>query len=300
MLPPILVINLDRDVKRLESIRQRLREHEDEDEDEQIHIIRVPGVYGKTLSRSERASQTTPFCDSFCTPTMIGCFLSHRRCWQIIVERGWECAIVLEDDARPVPGFRSVVERAMEEVPGDYHVLLLGCMMCRPIPDKPVLGLSDLFNAFGSRRSRWISPHIRVPGFWAGTHGMIVSQAGARWCLERWPRAEYHIDVMMRGERELKVYSTAFPIVNQKTWVGKSDSDSQSDSNDGGDEVSHNTGRGDWIVRATDRVSLGDGLSLGFALGMPVVSVLSFPILVWHLIVIGLVLLYILVWSGTR
>jgi len=28
----------------------------------------------------------------------IGCFASHRKCWQIIVNRGWDFALVVEDD----------------------------------------------------------------------------------------------------------------------------------------------------------------------------------------------------------
>lgn len=28
----------------------------------------------------------------------VGCFLSHRACWQLIVDEGWDCALIAEDD----------------------------------------------------------------------------------------------------------------------------------------------------------------------------------------------------------
>ncbi|MEP0154135.1 MAG: glycosyltransferase family 25 protein [Pseudophaeobacter sp.] len=32
------------------------------------------------------------------SPGEIGCFLSHRRCWQRIVDAGWDYALIVEDD----------------------------------------------------------------------------------------------------------------------------------------------------------------------------------------------------------
>ncbi len=33
----------------------------------------------------------------------IGCFLSHRKCWQHIVDEGWDAALVVEDDLEIAP-----------------------------------------------------------------------------------------------------------------------------------------------------------------------------------------------------
>lgn len=32
------------------------------------------------------------------SPGEVGCFLSHRRCWQHIVDAGWDYALIVEDD----------------------------------------------------------------------------------------------------------------------------------------------------------------------------------------------------------
>lgn len=64
---------------------------------------RVPGVEGKRLPPEQLAAlnpHPAPHGEWFrpLTPGEIGCFLSHLRCWQLIEERGLDCAIVLEDD----------------------------------------------------------------------------------------------------------------------------------------------------------------------------------------------------------
>ncbi len=37
------------------------------------------------------------------TPAEIGVFQSHRRCWQMIVDNGWDMALIVEDDLRVDP-----------------------------------------------------------------------------------------------------------------------------------------------------------------------------------------------------
>jgi len=51
----------------------------------------------------------------------IATFLSHRKCWQRIVDEGLEAALVIEDDAEIVPTeFLAAIEIAMQKVePGD-------------------------------------------------------------------------------------------------------------------------------------------------------------------------------------
>lgn len=64
---------------------------------------RVPGVEGKRLPPEQLAAlnpHPAPHGEWFrpLTPGEIGCFLSHLRCWQLIEERGLDCALILEDD----------------------------------------------------------------------------------------------------------------------------------------------------------------------------------------------------------
>lgn len=51
----------------------------------------------------------------------IGCFLSHRRAWQIIIERGLDAGLIVEDDVEIDAEFPGVLARATKAIrPGDY------------------------------------------------------------------------------------------------------------------------------------------------------------------------------------
>lgn len=82
------LINLDRSADRLQTMSKRFA-------DIDISFIRIAGVDGKLLAQEE--------IDRFAgsdemTPGTIGCLLSHRKCWQAIVEGDEAFAAVFEDD----------------------------------------------------------------------------------------------------------------------------------------------------------------------------------------------------------
>ncbi len=92
----VLLINLDRSADRLARCAPIL-------DGLGVSWERVPGIEGKQLDAAHLASlnpHPAPHGEWFrpLTPGEIGCFLSHLRCWQLIEERGLDCALVLEDD----------------------------------------------------------------------------------------------------------------------------------------------------------------------------------------------------------
>lgn len=92
----VFLINLDRSADRLARCAPIL-------DGLGLSWERVPGVEGKALDAARLAAlnpNPTPHGEWFrpLTPGEIGCFLSHLRCWQLIEERGLDCALVLEDD----------------------------------------------------------------------------------------------------------------------------------------------------------------------------------------------------------
>lgn len=52
----------------------------------------------------------------------IGCFLSHRKAWQRIVDEGLSCALVIEDDAVILPGFAGALGLARSVCGTDGYV----------------------------------------------------------------------------------------------------------------------------------------------------------------------------------
>ena len=177
--------------QRLETMKSRLTEAGFDS------FEHVPGINIKSMDVSEVQAKTTGFCRMFCTPAMMGCMLSHIECWKRIVDQDLQNALVLEDDAVLVPNFQEKLKKALDSVPSDYHVLLLGCFMCDPFV-QTLLGASP--NP---------SEDVREIKSFGGAHAMVVSNGGARYLLDRTAKkASYHVDIQMSVLRGLRVYAT--------------------------------------------------------------------------------------------
>ena len=93
---PIFVINLDGSTERLSKVEQELQKIG-------VSFERVSAVDGRIMTESERLQHYSPELNASnyykaLTPGEIGCYLSHRKVWQLIVERALPAAIILEDD----------------------------------------------------------------------------------------------------------------------------------------------------------------------------------------------------------
>lgn len=93
-----LVINLDRSPDRWESISAEFQRMS-------ITPERISGVDGKELSDEFIASNTPPLNSSLksefpreLTKGEIGCFLSHKKAWERLIESGERWACIVEDD----------------------------------------------------------------------------------------------------------------------------------------------------------------------------------------------------------
>lgn len=59
-------------------------------------------------------------------PGLLGCTKNHIKVWAKVLQLGGDWAVVLEDDAVPVPDFRANLERALQDPPADVIGLYLG------------------------------------------------------------------------------------------------------------------------------------------------------------------------------
>ena len=157
-----------------------------------LTVERVPAVQGEAAG-----GPVTPWCSSFCTPSMVGCFLSHRRCWAM-AQAADGPTLVLEDDARFPAGGTTLgtLTAAMAELPPDWDLLFLGCFTCagRHLMDLPVA------MAHGRRlRDVSYSQHLSIPSMVLGTHAYVVSPGGAQRLLALLDSASNHVDIAMTG-----------------------------------------------------------------------------------------------------
>ena len=96
MQPPIFVINLDTSPERFSNTQAQF-------EQINVNVTRLQGVLGKALSESEINEVYSPQLnfaksDRALSKGEIGCYASHRKAWQQIVDMEVPFGIVAEDD----------------------------------------------------------------------------------------------------------------------------------------------------------------------------------------------------------
>ena len=192
MVDEVYVINLDRAKERMAGVDAQCRRAG-------IDYTRIPAVDGRNLSPTDLKRAATPLCKTLCTPAMIGCALSHMRCWRKMVRDGRERVLIMEDDAKLVDDFVPRLQTALADVPVDFDVLLCGCFyLCNKNRRYPIG--HELLKVFtpGKRRNdtrTWGT--VFVPEFFAGSHCYVVSNKGARKLLTAIPRVSFHVDLLM-------------------------------------------------------------------------------------------------------
>ena len=191
----VMVLNMDRSEDRMRAMDAELS-------GKGILYERLPAIDGRQLTNEQVRQWSTKLCSYLCTPSMIGCFLTHMRAWAHVVDRNIQNAIVLEDDVKIVDGYENTFLSACAALPVDYDFMYLGCFTChRSHPLDKVLRLLS-----GTRRRRERvykdgvpSPHLVRPDQTLGTHSYMVSLKGARAALKALPRASFHVDWALSG-----------------------------------------------------------------------------------------------------
>ena len=199
----ILCINLDRRPDRWEKVQKDFSSVG-------MQLTRIPAVYGKSYSRKELKRFTSKGCAYFCPKSAIGCAMSHRRAWQTIVDKNLESALILEDDAYPLPRFEEKLKNVWSQVPKDWDIVYLGGRM-RDFP--------SLLKGSGLKFSEYISKNVMIPGFPFTAHAYAVSNKGAKKILEKTNPVRYHIDfhlaMIYQKNRDINVYTLKPELIRQ-------------------------------------------------------------------------------------
>jgi glycosyl transferase, family 25 len=121
----------------------------------------------------------------------VACALSHRAIYDVIIERGYERVLILEDDVRLLPDGPPMFEMAAPQLPADWDLLLLCTYRdeeTRLLYLKMAL-VYPILNALNIRRydldkvrnqySRSFSTNLRIAGQHWGSWSYAVSRKGA-------------------------------------------------------------------------------------------------------------------------
>ncbi|MFC3096000.1 glycosyltransferase family 25 protein [Alteromonas sediminis] len=198
----IFLINLDKSVERLRNADEQFK---------RLHIAyeRMPAVYGPDLSETElnvhySAEKNRKIYHKQLNVGEVGCYLSHRKVWQAIVEQNLDFAIVLEDDFSLNANFlASIAAVAAVDVEWDYIKLA-------EYPEKRKALSSREFNGFS------LITYDKIP---ARTGAQAVSLSGAKKLLatsEQFGRP-IDIDLQYIWEKKLRLYGLKPYPVNLKS-----------------------------------------------------------------------------------
>jgi hypothetical protein len=167
--------------------------------------IRIPAVNGKDITLDD--TNTTTWCRTFCTPSMIGCYLSHLEAWKQIAN-GDSYGLVLEDDIDIVDDFNHQLEQILQELcDRDWGYINLG---------------GSSLNDFALSSTLTTIREDSVPIL---CHCYLLTKEAAQKLIKH-SRAVYHVDVALihiLKEEGIKHY-TSKPLATQSLSLKSSQS----------------------------------------------------------------------------
>lgn len=199
------VINLKNRTDRWQDIQKRF-------ENTNLKLERWDAVNGRDLSEEYINSITSGLCNYFCSPAMIGCWLSHYTLWKYIVDNKLNNVLVLEDDAIPVTNFNNKLIQYWKNIPSDWDIIFLGCSgSCDNFPNSD----TTIKYIYGENKKINGNDHLIVPSFPLMTHAYMISYNGAKKLIseELLKKVKYHIDYYMskfiynKEDKNIKMYA---------------------------------------------------------------------------------------------
>jgi GR25 family glycosyltransferase involved in LPS biosynthesis len=198
--------------------------------DTKLKLIRWDAVYGKNMSDAEIKDITTPFCNIFCSHGMIGCWLSHYKIWEHIVENNLDNVLILEDDTSPVAQFDKKLNDLMKIVPENYDLLYIGCFgTCDTLGNNVSRMLCNGVNKEAVVDGKKIDG-LMIPAVPLGTHAYMVSNKGATKLINDvdLKKVRYHIDYTLskfvyNANKGFIMFAPLKPLIFQECDISTSD-----------------------------------------------------------------------------
>jgi len=268
-----LVINLKKSIDRWNNILEisKIQDYE---------LIRIDAIYGNDLDISNLNIDL--FKKNFYPKNVIGCFLSHKKCWKYIIDNNIEEAIIFEDDIYIEKDINIVneINKIKPFIPNDMDILLLSCIFCNNIS---VLNIISIIFAGININYGDINKYIYKPMNFGGTAAYYININGAK-KLFKYINDYYHIDVSISKNSNINVYSLKNPLVTVK------------DCSINQTTISNNNNK---ILSILDNIDckkmfeLNSNVTLGWILNIPLYRYFNYIIKVYHLIIIILIIIII-------
>lgn len=158
----VFSINLDRDINRFEAQKASLKA-------QNIDVTRIPALRGASLP--EVVYEFVPGLNPE-EPGTVGCFLSHVRSWETLLQSDADWGVILEDDAKIEEGF----SRTLAKIDHPKHDLTFINNRMVPLDHDCDEQIVPIVDAILSRKDR--------QQIACGGDGYILTRAGAEELLD--------------------------------------------------------------------------------------------------------------------
>jgi len=165
----------------------------------------------------------------------IGCSLSHRAIYELILKNGWRRTLVLEDDVVPLPDALELLPAALSQLPRSWELCYLGYLGNAAVTTRARLKQALYMALAPLGLVRWrpcetlrllprpFSTNLRRAGRHLCTHAYAVTLEGARKLLAAQTPVAFNADqllafLVLRGQVEAFVTQPAF--FDQETLAG--------------------------------------------------------------------------------
>lgn len=200
------VINMSKDKDRLTAVKKSAKKYD-------IDFTRVDGVVIDDNS-IKNSPYISDFMKKYGTKGMIGCFLAHKKVWEIIVNDKIDYAVILEDDIEFTSQFKSTIKQIKDGINDlDFDILLLSSLIgCKNPKDYNFLDNVSK-NFFKKRKYKYINEKYHIPEFFGGLQSYIITYESAKKLLKELSIVTYHVDLVLSASQNIKIMSLNQPII---------------------------------------------------------------------------------------
>jgi GR25 family glycosyltransferase involved in LPS biosynthesis len=214
----ILCINLPKDIERKQNVQMQAAR-------EGLDIEYMEAVYGKGVSKKERAESTTVYWNKFAHASVLGCAMSHVKAWKIAKERDLDYCLFLEDDVEFVRGFKLALTNVFRELEDgfllDFDIMYVGSNYFEP--EKSMSFGWWLYRQFvnvGQSLQIQKTQKVWQPKLCLGLHAYILTRNGYNKLLSAIEgQISFHIDYQVQRVKNLKVLAIWEPLATQVATV---------------------------------------------------------------------------------
>lgn len=272
----VYVINMNKSTDRLLHMQNEIKKLKKS-------FIRISAIDGSELSYYKKYKHCSFFGKHFLTPSIIGCFLSHKKTWKTMLKNKDSYALILEDDCYLLDSFNDDLYLAIKELnkkDPNWEFLYTGCFGPHGGHKNTfVTFLQEMFlDKIPQSNNKFNAKYNYIPVSPVGFHSYIISRSCAKKLLKYLKNISYHVDVdFLKYSKHFNVYATKKKIGYQCSTA----------------ENSNLTSKYPILLNKIFTNIVDDNnIAYSYYLGLPIINILDFYVNLYFVIFILLTLFF--------